>query len=463
MTADELLAAVAGAAGDRALLWRGDQGTGHDIDLLVHEDVAGPLFAVLSAAGLTPEPAGGMRTVWSDASDRLPPIDVLAAAGWAPYYPTLDSVTSRARPGRGGLLVAAAEDRLLMLAGEAVAGRPVEKIARKASVLVGRRGVRSRVAAVGAAQGAAELAALISQPSQLERLARDGRLPYGEAVRLAVRSRMARAALRARVAERARAVLRGEARPPRPGDVLCDLRGRTPRAGTTGRPRGPRRAGRILALSGMDGSGKSTLADTVIEHLEGAGQPVELAWVRVASEGQVLERVATPVKRLLRREGSTADPVAAADRLEREAVQGQPTEEGGRTGAVAWAWVLVVAAFTARGLRRANRRRCAGATVMCDRWLTDALVDLELRYGRHRAAEALLRRLAPRADLALLLTVDAETAAGRKPGDQSPAVLARMEDLYAEKGARTNVTILDARRPPDAVAQEAIALVDGLR
>jgi len=41
-----------------------------------------------------------------------------------------------------------------------------------------------------------------------------------------------------------------------------------------------------------------------------------------------------------------------------------------------------------------------------------------LRYGRHRAAKALLVALARRPDLALLLTVDAETAALRKPGGE---------------------------------------------
>jgi len=212
----------------------------------------------------------------------------------------------------------------------------------------------------------------------------------------------------------------------------------------------------------MDGSGKSTLADTIRRHLEQGGEPVEPAWIGLASDGRLLDRLAMPLKRVLRPARSTADPAAALDPSARRAAAPTAAGAAGRTGVVARGWI-VVAGLTARGLRRAGRRRRAGATVLCDRWLTDALVDLELRYGRHRAAEALLARLAPRVDLALLLTVEAETAGRRKPGDRAPAVLERMKRLYARNGARTGATVLDGRRGADVVSREALALVDALR
>ncbi|MDP9386163.1 MAG: hypothetical protein M3P50_13245, partial [Actinomycetota bacterium] len=132
MTTDELLAALAAAAGDNVLLWRGDDPTGRDLDLLVLPERSEAVAAVLAGAGLRPEAAGHGRTVWTDPEGGLTPVDVLDASAWAPYHPTLDSVRSRAVAGRGGLRVAAVEDRLLVLAAEAVAGRPVGKIARKA-------------------------------------------------------------------------------------------------------------------------------------------------------------------------------------------------------------------------------------------------------------------------------------------------------------------------------------------
>jgi hypothetical protein len=67
---------------------------------------------------------------------------------------------------------------------------------------------------------------------------------------------------------------------------------------------------------------------------------------------------------------------------------------------------------------------------VCDRWLVDALVDVEILYGRHRLAEWVLRRATPRADLAVLLETDPATAARRKPGDQSEGVLERMAVRY---------------------------------
>jgi thymidylate kinase len=74
--------------------------------------------------------------------------------------------------------------------------------------------------------------------------------------------------------------------------------------------------------------------------------------------------------------------------------------------------------------------------VVCDRWVTDSLVDLRLRYGSHRAAALALSAAVPRPDLGLLLSLDAETAARRHPGDQDPAVLRRAVGLYEEEARR---------------------------
>jgi thymidylate kinase len=99
--------------------------------------------------------------------------------------------------------------------------------------------------------------------------------------------------------------------------------------------------------------------------------------------------------------------------------------------------------------------------VVSDRWTTDALVDLNVRYGRHRPAEWLLRALAPRADVSVLLDIDAQTAAARKPDDQPKAVLDTMEELYRGAARRTGVRRIDATRPREEVVDELLALVDG--
>jgi hypothetical protein len=94
--------------------------------------------------------------------------------------------------------------------------------------------------------------------------------------------------------------------------------------------------------------------------------------------------------------------------------------------------VAVVAAVNARSSRRSARLAQAGVVVVCDRWLTDALVDLELRYGHHRLAAWILRRSTPRADVAILLEIDSATSHARKPGDHALPVLERMAGLYQQ-------------------------------
>jgi hypothetical protein len=85
-------------------------------------------------------------------------------------------------------------------------------------------------------------------------------------------------------------------------------------------------------------------------------------------------------------------------------------------------------------------------------------VDLRVRYGRRPAAEWLLRRGFPRADVAVLLEVDGATAARRKPGDQSEAVLHAMAERYAEVGDRLGLPRVDASAPPGEVAARLRAL-----
>ena len=74
----------------------------------------------------------------------------------------------------------------------------------------------------------------------------------------------------------------------------------------------------------------------------------------------------------------------------------------------------------------------------------------------------MLRHGAPRPDLAILLDVDAETAARRKPGDQAMHILTAMERLYAQRADEAGIVRVDARRAPSRVREELERLVDGL-
>jgi len=217
------------------------------------------------------------HVVWRDHADRVPEIDVLPAHRWPLGYPSLEGLVARSSDGDGALPVAAPEDRLLIFAADALAGRPVAGLAARARDLLEDPDVLERLEAVAAGEGLMALAALISEPDRLVARARRGRLTYGTAARAAVQSPAARAALRSRLASRL----------------------------------GLRPRGLLVALSGMDGAGKSTLAGEVVAALEEGGVPATTAWARFGQEAATLDALAGPVKRLIPRRGTVADPIAA--------------------------------------------------------------------------------------------------------------------------------------------------------
>jgi hypothetical protein len=191
---------------------------------------------------------------------------------------------------------------------------------------------------------------------------------------------------------------------------------------------------------------------------EELGRPVVVFWTRLAGDPHLLDLVARPMRRLLGRATGTAAQ-APADPSDRGGAHATPpggaSPRPGRGRLIDAAWTLLVALDSVRVARRAVGLRRRGLSVVCDRWTTDALVDLRLRYGRHRLAEWLVKRGIPAADLALYLEVDAATAAARKPGDQPLAVLEAMAGLYGLHVAGRNMTRIDARAERAVVVEQA--------
>lgn len=429
--------AVIAAAAERVpggfILWRGPGLGGNDVDIVALAGYEAELAAALSDHGLKAKLRRAGRAMWT--FGEAVRLDVLPASAWPRRYPPLDGVALRARPGSADALVASAADRLLVLAADAVAGGPIAKLAHRAEGALGEPGAREALERLAAELGAQGLADLISDPDRLRALAIRGRLPWGIAGRYATGSGLARNALVERLADASAA--------------------RMPGIGPGGSGRGL-----LVALCGMDGSGKSTAARVAGERLDAAGYPASIAWARLGQEGRLQDAIARPVKRVLGTHGTVADPLAATIGADRERVTGAGVQR--REGVVAWVWTLIVAAINARAHRRAVRRLRTGESVVCDRWLADSLVDLRIRYGRHPAAEWLLRLLVPKPDLGLLLAIDAATSTARKPDDQAPEVVARMEDLYADAAKRSGLVTVDARRPLADVSADVAELVDRL-
>jgi len=426
-----VLDALAGAVHEGIVLWRGAGLGGGDVDVVVMPGHDHAVARVLQEAGLSPAPQDPGRILWRRWPGETVVIDVLAGHAWPAMYPSLEQVFAGAEVDPHGWRVAGSADRALMFAAEAVAGWPAPKVARRLRAVLEDPGAVSglRDRANG---GDRALGALAQAP---ERVAGE-RLPLRDALAVAARSPRARAALKDRLG-----LGGGIALPP----------------GDAGGP------GLLLALSGMDGAGKSTAALSLVETLEREGRPVIVYWTRLAADLGFLDRIARLLRRVLRREGSTsAQELAGAGEQPPASNGATPAPEapaappGLPQRAIDAGWVLAVSAVSVRDARRATRLRARGLTVICDRWLVDTLVDLRLRYGRRRGAEWLLRRGFPAADVAVLLDIDAATAAARKPGDQTPQTLAVMTELYPALADRLCDARLDARADRAAVA-------DGLR
>jgi thymidylate kinase len=429
----DLLTQIRLACGRDALLYHGPELRGRDVDLVVRDACLPAVVAVLGAAGLRPARGRRGHIVWSDPSGALPPVDLLPAPEWPAYYPDLEGIAYRAHD-HWPLAVPSPEDRLLMLGGDALAGRPLDRVLRRVRLLGVGPDVRARVERLAAAEDAVALGRAALDLAEVAAGAR-GRSPLLRAFTLAPRSSYARRALLERFLRRVRGL-------------------------TDGRQRVASNRPLLVTVSGMDGSGKSTVTTALADHLAERGVPAVRVWARLGAERAVLNRLALPAKRLIRPAGRIADPIAA----------GKPPPGGGEGtgpparsgGPVVWTWILIVAMVNARSHRAAAARRSHGVTVVCDRWLADSLCDLRLRYGRHLVAEWLLRRLVPAADVSLMLHIDAHIAALRKPGDKADRTLERMEGCYATRARQLRLTHIDARLPADEVLRRAVTLVDGV-
>lgn len=421
------------------LLWRGGDLRGRDIDLLVLPEAQAELGRILPRAGLRPSPRGSGRTVWSWPGGEGPVIDVMPSEAWADHYPSLAGVLARAWSRDGLPPRTSPEDRLLILGAELIAGRPIDKTLRRARPMLESPDCRNRLEAVATKEQMLPVAQLIGRPDRVASLARRGRLPYLHAASAAVRCAPARAALSVRLRSRLLSLFR---------------------SGVPGVDRSRGRRAFLIAISGMDGAGKSTAAEAVRGQVERAQRPAIVTWGRLGTHLGSLDAVASVVKRVLRRERTIADPVATGGASTRK--QRHPGEIGRRRPLVSWAWVVVVAAIHARYLRRAARPRLTGTTVVCDRSLVDSLVDLELRYGRHRLAEILLSKAAPSPDLGILLDVDAATAADRKRGDQAARILVGMERRYLATAGRHGFIVVDARVGLEETHRSVERLVESL-
>jgi thymidylate kinase len=217
--------------------------------------------------------------------------------------------------------------------------------------------------------------------------------------------------------------------------------------------------GAIVAVVGGDGAGKST----VIRHLEnhfgkivatnrvhlGKPTPGWTTWaVRILLAGDRY------VQRVFSRQG--ACPTSAPR---------------GRTSFLLALRHVCQARDRYRAYARVRRRASRGALVICDRWPVRGFQRMEAPqladpvWDRHdglllrtfRRAEAHIYRRIPLPDKLIVLRVDPDVSAARKPHEPADWLRARCREVWDFDWDHTDAHVIDAGRPLPDVVLEAIS------
>lgn len=213
--------------------------------------------------------------------------------------------------------------------------------------------------------------------------------------------------------------------------------------------------GTLIAFSGMDCAGKSTQIALVADEFARRGVDARVLWYRPGYSAEL-----DAVRRTIRRFRAAALP-SPADTAKRAEVFERP--------GVSTAWVAVASLdmLLQYGVK-VRALRSAGVTVLCDRYLLDAWIDLELRFPKQRKhVEPMLHAVShacPRPDAAVLLTLDerealVRAARKREPFAEEAELRARRRAAYEQHMARFDVTPVDAGRSIDEVHADVLAFL----
>lgn len=231
--------------------------------------------------------------------------------------------------------------------------------------------------------------------------------------------------------------------------------------------RGGPAGGLMVAVIGCDGSGKSTLVNSLRESLSAK---LDVYPVYLGSGNGSSSALRAPMKWGRNRFLGKPRTAGAAERTR------ATSEEHAQTIALAKAaWAMALADEKKRKLKRAMLARTRGMVVICDRWPQDQYPGeldgprlqhwrnggwIKRRLASWEARPYRQARLAP-PDLILMLDIDIDTAALRRPNDDRNYLEHRIEVLRALrlKNEIGTVVELDGTRPADKVLAQAMRAI----
>ncbi|HIA03332.1 MAG TPA: hypothetical protein EYN66_15730 [Myxococcales bacterium] len=212
----------------------------------------------------------------------------------------------------------------------------------------------------------------------------------------------------------------------------------------------------IISISGVDCAGKSTQIELLEAHLRLDGKRPHRMWYRPGYSPEL-----DLLRSLIRKMRPSAIP-NPGDSDEREQAFANPTLQKRWATAAIWDTVLQYALK----LRAFN---LMGKTVICDRYLPDALLDLDLRFPalgvRQWKSASSLESLCPRADKAFLLMLPRNVFLARlkeknEPFPDSPEMRDRRFLAYQSMASTGNFVVIDGDRPIADVQQSIIDALD---
>ncbi len=210
----------------------------------------------------------------------------------------------------------------------------------------------------------------------------------------------------------------------------------------------------IISLSGVDCAGKTTQLERLMSHLEGARRRPIALWYRPGYSEEL-----NALRAAIRKIRPQAIPRVDTDRKRHQRAFASPR--------VRRTWLA--AALIDSAMHYALKLRAlslAGRTVVCDRYLDDAMMDMAFKFPElepwSKAALNAVATVSPKPQPAFLVTLPHDEMLRRmqdkdEPFPDPPDIRDRRFERYQALAATGRYVVLDGTQPRDAIHQQIVA------